>query len=204
MYILTATDYFTKWPKAFALKRVDSEELIKFLKDNIFSIFSVPDKFITDNGSVFIGSKFTEFCGEYGIIMGKSSNYYPQGNGLAESTNKTLIQILKKIIDKNQRNWNLKLTDSLWASKITPKDSIGMSPNTLVYEKEAKIPISLKLNALTFMVNTEDAEDSSPIQRRINQLLKLEEERNKALNRTSQRQQSIKRYFDQSATINNF
>ena len=58
-------------------------------------------------------SKFTEFCGEYDIVMGKSSNYYPQGNGLAESTNKTHILILKKTIDKNQKNWHLKLTDAL-------------------------------------------------------------------------------------------
>jgi hypothetical protein len=43
-----------KWPKAVALKRVDSEELIKFLKDNILSRFGVPEKFITDKGSIFI------------------------------------------------------------------------------------------------------------------------------------------------------
>jgi hypothetical protein len=47
---------------------------------------------------------------------------------------------------------------------------------TLVYGKEAKMPIILELNALTFVVNTKDAEDRSPMQRRINQLLKLEEE----------------------------
>jgi hypothetical protein len=34
-------------------------------------------------------------------------------------------------------------------------------------------------------------------------LLKLEEERRKDLNQTSQRKQSIKMYFDQSTTINN-
>jgi hypothetical protein len=62
------------------------------------------EKFITDNGLIFIGSKFTNFFGEYGIFMGQPSNYYPQGNGLVESTNMTLIQILKKTIDKNQRN----------------------------------------------------------------------------------------------------
>jgi hypothetical protein len=72
IYILTATDYFTKWSEAMALKKVDSKELIKFLKDNILSRFDVPKKFITDNGSIFIGSKFTEFCGEYGIVMGQS------------------------------------------------------------------------------------------------------------------------------------
>jgi hypothetical protein len=60
--------------------------------------------------------------------MGKSSNYCPQGNGLAEFTNKTLIQILKKTIDKNQIYWHLKLTDALWESGTTLKDSTGMSP----------------------------------------------------------------------------
>ena len=111
-----------------ALKRVDSKELIKFLKDNILSRFGVLEKFITNNGSIFIGSKFTEFCGEYEIFMGHSSNYYPQGNGLAESINKTLIQILKKTIDENQRNWHLKLTDALWVNKMIMKDNTGMSP----------------------------------------------------------------------------
>jgi hypothetical protein len=76
-YIITTTYYFTKWQEAVALNKVDYEELIKFLKDNILSRFGVLDKFISDNGSIFLGSKFTEFCGEYGIIMGKSSNYYP-------------------------------------------------------------------------------------------------------------------------------
>jgi hypothetical protein len=55
--------------------------------------------------------------------MGQSSNYYPQGNGLVESTNKTLIQILKNTIDLNQNNWHLKLTDALWESKLTPKEA---------------------------------------------------------------------------------
>jgi len=83
------------------LKKVDVEELIKFLKDNILSRFGVPNKFITNNGSIVIGSKFIEFCGQYGIIMGQYSNYYPQGNGLVESTNKTLVQRLKKTVDRN-------------------------------------------------------------------------------------------------------
>ena len=52
-------DYFKMWPKEMALKKVDSEELIKFLKDNIFSRFDVLDKFNNDNGLIFIGSKFT-------------------------------------------------------------------------------------------------------------------------------------------------
>jgi hypothetical protein len=66
-YILIATYYFTKWKEAITLKKEDSEELIKFLKDNILSRFGVPEKLITNNGS-----KFTKFCGEFCIIMGQS------------------------------------------------------------------------------------------------------------------------------------
>jgi hypothetical protein len=71
IYILTNIYYFTKWLEIVELNKVDAEEIIKFLKENILSIFGVPDKFITDNGLIFIGSKFTEFCREYGIIMGQ-------------------------------------------------------------------------------------------------------------------------------------
>jgi hypothetical protein len=38
-------------------------------------------------------------------------------------------------------------------------------------------------------------------QKRLNQLLILEEERSEALHKISHRQQNVKRYFDQSATI---
>jgi hypothetical protein len=55
----------------------------------------------------------------------------------------------------------------------------------LVYGKEEKMEINLDLNALIFVVNTEDTEDTSPIQKRINKLLKLEKERRKSLKQTS-------------------
>jgi hypothetical protein len=55
MYILTTTDYFKKWLEVVVLKKVDATELIGFLKDNILLSFGVPDKFIIDNGLIFIG-----------------------------------------------------------------------------------------------------------------------------------------------------
>jgi hypothetical protein len=79
------------------------------------------------------------------------------------------------------------LVDALWARRTTLKDNTGMSFYTSVYGKEVKMPISLELNALTFVVNTDDEEESSLMKKRINQLLKLEEERSKAMNKTSQR-----------------
>ena len=91
---------------------------------------------------------------------------------MVESTNKTLIQILDKTIDLNQRNWHLKLIDALWESRLTPKDSTGTSPYTLVYGKEARMSINLELNSLTYVVNIEDVEEVSHLHRIYNKVMK--------------------------------
>jgi hypothetical protein len=41
---------------------------------------------------------------EKGIKMKYSANYYPQGNGLEESTNKNLMKIIKRIVLENHKN----------------------------------------------------------------------------------------------------
>jgi hypothetical protein len=60
-YIVATTDYFTKWPEEIALKEANIEYLIQFLQENILSRFSVPENFITNNGSIFINLNFTTF-----------------------------------------------------------------------------------------------------------------------------------------------
>jgi len=72
-----------------------------------------------ENGSILISSKFTTVCGTFCILMGQSSNYYPQGNGFDKSNKKYLVQIIQKIVSTNQRGWNKKLLNALWARKIT-------------------------------------------------------------------------------------
>jgi hypothetical protein len=42
------------------------------------------------------------FCHKFHITLGHSTAYYPQGNGLAESSNKSLINIIKKVLRRKQ------------------------------------------------------------------------------------------------------
>jgi transposase InsO family protein len=93
-----------KWPEEIVLKEANTEHLIQFLQENSLTSFGVLKKFIIDNGPIFTSSKFTSFCGKNGIVMGQSSNYYPQGNGLVESTNKSMVYIFKKIVVTNRRD----------------------------------------------------------------------------------------------------
>lgn len=101
-WILTTTDYFTKWTEVFALKDANETSILNFYRD-LVSRFGTPDSIIFDNALEFIGLKVSYWLVKHNIYLNTSSNYYPQGNGQADSTNKNLIKIIKKTIQDNQR-----------------------------------------------------------------------------------------------------
>ena len=59
------------------------------------------------------------------IIHRKSTPYYSQCNGQAESTNKVLCNILTKNCEFVKINWQDKLNATLWAYHTTLMDSTG-------------------------------------------------------------------------------
>lgn len=73
-YILTATDYYTRWSAAQALKFCTSDIVIKFLEENIITRFGCPDALVCDNGSVFSSLRFSNWAFEHGITLNFSSN----------------------------------------------------------------------------------------------------------------------------------
>jgi hypothetical protein len=52
-WILTATDYFTKWIEAVPCRQATDSVIIKFLETNILSRFGCPRKIIADNAADF-------------------------------------------------------------------------------------------------------------------------------------------------------
>jgi len=68
-----------------------------------------------------------DFCAKYHIVLGHSTAYHPQGNGLAESSSKYLVNIIKKVLEVNKKNWHKTLINALWADRVSTKKSIGMS-----------------------------------------------------------------------------
>lgn len=174
-YIITATYYFTRWSEAFALPQINENQVISFLTENIITRFRVLDSIVRDNAKYFSSAKLVEFSLVFGIKLKYSTNYYPQGNGLAESTNKNLINIIKKTIAQHPRCWHTKLSLALWADKITLKASIKNSPFFLVYGHEAIFPTHIFLLSLHLSQLVQDSE--CPImQCKINVFLHLEAE----------------------------
>jgi hypothetical protein len=142
-WILTATDYFMKWIEVIPTKQATDAVIIQFLETNILSRFRCPIKIITDNVAAFKSKKMEKFCQDYNITLGHSTTYYPQGNGLAESSNKILTRIIKRLLQDNKKAWHKNLIYVLWEDRVTTKKSISTSPFQIVYGADAIFPTTL-------------------------------------------------------------
>ncbi|XP_026416266.1 uncharacterized protein LOC113311677 [Papaver somniferum] len=144
-YIITSTEYFTKWMEAIPLRGTTGATIAAFIKEYIIFRFGVPKHIITDNGTPFVNKHVRELLEEYGIKQVFSTVYYAQGNGKAESTNKTLIRIISRTVHDNHREWHDQLPMALWAYRTSPRISIGVSPYSLVYGADAIMPAEIKI-----------------------------------------------------------
>ena len=120
-WILTATDFFTKWVEAIPIRNATDKVIINFIQENILSRFGCPKKLLTGNAKDFNSKAMVTFCEQNGIVLKHSTPYYPHGNGFSESTNKNIIQSIKKLLNQNKRSWDLMLKCALWADIITTK-----------------------------------------------------------------------------------
>ena len=90
-YILTTTDYFFGWIEAIPLNVINDNEVIQFLLRNIITRFVFPSCLVFHNGKSISSLNIVEFSLKHNMNLKYSTNYYLQGNGVVESTNKNLL-----------------------------------------------------------------------------------------------------------------
>jgi transposase InsO family protein len=126
---------------------------------------------IIDNDADFKSTNMVKLCEEYGIKHTHSTTYYPQSNGLAESSNKNMVKIIKKNLEDNKKAWDSKLKYALWVDRVSTKRAFGTSQFQLVYGMDAVFPVQLAFPVVKFLQEIE-AEPNDAI-RRISQIVEL-------------------------------
>jgi hypothetical protein len=200
-WILTATDYFTKWIEVAPTKSASHKVIISFLED-IIARFGCPSRIVTDNAASFKSKPLIKFCEQFQISLIHSTPYYPQGNGLAESSNKSLIKLIKRLLEDNKRAWDSKLKFALWADRVTTKTSLGTSPFQLVYGTEAVLPTQLALPVAKFFQDYEEEPDH--MVRRIHQMVEVQQIREQVMDAAHSHQQKVKHAFDRKVKKKEF
>ena len=75
LYILAATDYFSKWAEALPLWEIKKENVVHFIKSNIIHGYGIPRCIIMDNGKPFYNKLMYNLCEKFSFKQHKSSMY---------------------------------------------------------------------------------------------------------------------------------
>ncbi|XP_010420641.1 PREDICTED: uncharacterized protein LOC104706174 [Camelina sativa] len=201
-YILIMTDYFTKWVEAEAFAKIGTEQVQKFVWKNIICRHGLPYEIVTHNGTQFTSLQFEGFCAKWRIRLSKSTPRYPQGNGQAEATNKTIIDGLKKRLEDKKGLWADELDGVLWSHRTSPRRSTGQTPFSIAYGKEALAPEEIGVPTLRRSILVHNPALNTEMM--LDTLDTLEKERGRALIRIQNYQQQAAKFYNKKVRPRHF
>ena len=102
--------------------------------------------------------------------------YHAPANGLAEAFNKTLCNLLKKVIGRTKRDWHERISEALWAYETTHKTPTQATPYSLIYGVEAVLPLESQIPSLRMAIQ-EGVTDEEKAKLRLQELEALDERR---------------------------
>lgn len=126
-YIFIVLDHFTKYVLLKPMSKATSRNVIKFLMDDVFHKFGVPEVLMSDNGQQFVGKDFTNFLESYGVKQFKTGVYSPQANQ-SERVNQSILSAIRSYLKDDQRDWDQNLSSIECALRSSVHSSIGMTP----------------------------------------------------------------------------
>nr|XP_028945188.1 uncharacterized protein LOC114819744 [Malus domestica] len=110
-FIIVATDYFTKWVEASAVKSITSATIKTFIETKILYRFGVPET-------------------------------------IAESSNKILVNIIKRMVMDSPERWHERLRNTLWAYRTSKRAGTGTTPYALTFGQDTMLPMEINMSSV--------------------------------------------------------
>uniref|UniRef100_A0A2N9E8D5 Integrase catalytic domain-containing protein n=1 Tax=Fagus sylvatica TaxID=28930 RepID=A0A2N9E8D5_FAGSY len=152
IWILVATEYFSKWVEAVPLRKATGAAVANFIREHIITRFGIPHKIISDNGTLLLLTKMLEKF--WSIIESSTADLrliILKAMDKAEATNRMLLRILSKMVFDYGKGWSSHLADTLWAYRGSTKTATGFTPFSLVYGTDAISPTELLVPSLRIL-----------------------------------------------------
>ena len=130
-YLLVVMDYFTKWADAIPLRDQKATTITDAVV-KICSSFGMPDILHSDQGRNFESTLFHQVLQAFGIHKTRTTAYHPQGDGMVERFNRSLLQLLRCYVD-TEDDWERYLPLVLYAYRTAQHSSTGVSPFQLMF-----------------------------------------------------------------------
>jgi hypothetical protein len=135
-----------------------------------------------------------------GIKLLNSSPYYAQANGQAEASNKIMIKIIQKKIDKKPKRWHSVLNEALWAYRMAPHGATQTYPYELVYGHHAIMPWEMQSNSGRIVLQKDlSSKDYNDLM--IDELEDLHMIRHRALENIEKNKMRVAKYYNKNVKV---
>lgn len=192
-YILVIGDYFTKLVEIFPLSDMTAVTVAECVVRGWIKRYGCPREIHSDQGRQFESAVFQEVCKLLEISKTRTTPLHARSDGFIERMNRSIQNILSKLVESNQKDWDTHLDFITMAYNSTPQESTGYSPYHLLYGEEITIPLDLLSPVISEEVGQKEqlvTEYASNLQNRLKDTYSFVQ---KNLNKASVRQ---KRQYD--------
>ena len=139
-YLLVLQDYFTKWLEAIPMKDQQANTILRIVID-VFTRFGMPHFLHSDQGRNFESFIIRETCNAFGITKSHTTPYHPQGDGLVERSNRSLLQMLRSFTSQESDSEHY-LPLLLYAYRTSQHSSTKFTPYFLMFGRDPKSTLS--------------------------------------------------------------
>ena len=140
-YALVCCDHFTKFVQIYATRNKSAIAAADKIYNEFVLKFGMVTRIHSDQGKDFDNTLFWRLHKLSGTAQSRTTPYHPQGNGLTERMNRTLIGMLKTLEEEEKKDWARHLPKLAYAYNVTINKSTGYSPYFLVFGKEPRLGI---------------------------------------------------------------
>ncbi|MBW0545531.1 hypothetical protein O181_085246 [Austropuccinia psidii MF-1] len=135
--ILVIVDRFSKMAVFIpTMSSITSLDLAHLFIKNIFSKHGLPSSIVSDRGSLFVSSFWTNLCQQLNISRDLSTAYHPETDGQTERVNQILEQYLWMYVSYHQDDWNTWLPLAEFSYNNSDHSSTKKSPFFTVYGRD--------------------------------------------------------------------
>jgi len=115
------------------------------LQHDVFYTYGFPDEIRTDGGSHIDNKRVSTFIASKVLKHTISTAYHPEGQGVTERANRTILKALRAAVGKRFADWGQQVPAVQWHLNTRLNTSVGCASFTAVFGREPPTELSTSM-----------------------------------------------------------